>query len=385
MTKLNIIGDIFSGTGYSSHVRQLANALYEQGIDVTLDVPKPQGWQTAVNDAEYNMLTKEIDWNETTLMIGLPPVWQFPLSEKPKNFIGFLVWEGDSIPKSWVPILAREEVKQIWVPSKHVKEAIKSTLASELFKGEILIDNLLVVNKIRIIPHGVDKTLFYPRPQSDNRPFTFICDKGWAQGMQDRGGIQWAVKAFIEEFTKEDNVKLKIKLNPSYGGSALNPIEEFNRLGFKKENGPLIEINNSLIDYNELTRSLYHEGDVFLSPNMGEAFNLGGLQAMSCGIPNIQTNFGGQTDYVNESNGWLIDYELVDVVEPKADVGHPYFLYQGVKWAKPNIEHLKKIMRYCYEHQDEVKAKGKKAYEDTINKTWKDTAKKAIEALKELG
>jgi len=60
MTTINICGNIFGGDGYSSHTRQLANALYKVA-DCKITTQVPDNWQTLVNDAELDMLTKNRD------------------------------------------------------------------------------------------------------------------------------------------------------------------------------------------------------------------------------------------------------------------------------------------------------------------------------------
>jgi glycosyltransferase involved in cell wall biosynthesis len=71
---------------------------------------------------------------------------------------------------------------------------------------------------------------------------------------------------------------------------------------------------------------LYNECDVYVSPTRAEAFNLPCLEAMSCGKPVITTNFGGQTDFCDNSTGILIDYDLVEQKDLE---------YEGIKWATP--------------------------------------------------
>jgi len=50
----------------------------------------------------------------------------------------------------------------------------------------------------------------------------------------------------------------------------------------------------------------------------------------------------------------------------------------------PDVDSLKKHMRFCYENQEEVKTKGKKASLDAMNWTWHISAKKALSFLNEL-
>src|SRR3990167_4799467 len=245
MQHLNVFGQIFGYTGYDLHIRQLINAIYENGWnDIFLEVPRPPGWNLKCNDAELNMLTNKYKRNGISLSIGLPVYWPFFLSDRPKHFIGFCVWEGTRIPQYWTKIMQRNDVKQIWVPSNHVKDAIINT-------------ELELLNKIKIIPHGVNHNIFYPREKKENDKFTFIVNKGWSQGINDRGGVQWAVKAFIEEFTEKDKVRLILKLNSAYGGTALNFDEEFKKLSYNMPNRPEILVTNQFIDFKDLPNILY--------------------------------------------------------------------------------------------------------------------------------
>ena len=50
--------------------------------------------------------------------------------------------------------------------------------------------------KIKIIQHGVNLDLFYPKDKPEK--FTFICNKGFRH-LEDRGGIQYAIRAYLED------------------------------------------------------------------------------------------------------------------------------------------------------------------------------------------
>ena len=100
-----------------------------------------------------------------------------------------------------------------------------------------------IKDKIKIIPHGVDLNLFKPPEEKPKRPFTFLCSKGWRGGMEDRGGVQYVLKAFSEEFTPKDDVRLIIKLNPAYLPLGFDFAEEMNKIGIKKKEKPEILIS----------------------------------------------------------------------------------------------------------------------------------------------
>lgn len=141
-----------------------------------------------------------------------------------------------------------------------------------------------------------------------------------------------------------------------------------------KHKKKLMKISTDNLPYT-LLPNFYNEGDVFVCPTRGEAFNIPGLEAMACGLPTIQTDFGGQTDYIQHSiNGYLVKYKLEYVT---SDI-----LYEGVKWATPDMEDLKLLMRSAFQNREKMKEFGKKARETAEKFTWKASAKKVINALR---
>lgn len=360
MVKINLIADIFGASGYASHGRQLANVLYNEGADVYLECARPQGWEAMVNDAERGMLTNEYFKDGITIMIGLPHSWKIMLSNRPNKFYGFFVWEGDKIRKGWIEDILDKRVTGILVPSEHTKKAILNTVEDETIK-----------NKVHVVPHGVDMSLFSSKEKQEGTPFTFVMNKGWRAGINDRGGVQWALKAFSEEFNQTEPVRFILKVNPVYCGPGWNIEHEVNKLELDPDR-PEILIDTHLLDFKVLPM-LYQQGDCCVAPTMSDGFNLPCAEAMACGLPVITTNFGGQTDYVTENNGWTINGELREV---DFDI-----MYEGVKWLWPDMSELKASMRYAYEHPEEVKAKGEQAQKDIMNFTWQESAKKLLKIL----
>ena len=370
--KIEIIGDCFSTTGYCLHTRQLANALYKANDkNVRFTTNLVQGWETAVNDDELRMIqnTQESD---VSIMIGMPHHWKAYYNRSlVKHFIGFLVWEGSNIPQFWLPELADKKVSQIWTPSTHTREAILNTV----MKFGTIDQQNQILPKIRVVPHGVDTEVFKPKLDGNNqpKPFMYVLNKGW-RNLQDRGGVQFAIRAYWEEFTLKDNVSLFIKLNPAYGIPDVKKMLEELKPKDKAEL-PQINISTNNIPQNQMAQ-LYQMADVFVSPTMAESFNLPCIESMTCGVPVITTSFGGQTDFVNETNGWIVDGEFIQSPELP--------IYEEVKWLQPSIESLRKAMRNAYENKNEVIAKGQKALQDAQKFKWSDSADKALLCLQEL-
>ena len=364
--RITVVGSIFGSSGYDNHTRHLANALYNIHRDVALEVPKGQGWEALVNDSELNMIQKKSGRDSAYIGITTPPHWKYILASRPKKFYGYVIWEGDKIPLGWVEHLFDKRVDGIIVPSTHVKDAISKTLNGFDNKKEIM-------NKIILVPHGVDTELFKPVMKKKNKNFTFFANKGWNKGWDDRGGIQFFIKAYAEEFTKKDKVSALIKLNPAYVTPDFDLKKEVEKLGIINENRAELKVVYDNIPYSKLP-ALYSSANVFVSPSMAEAFNIPCLEAMSCGLPVITTGFGGQTDFVNKSNGWFIKSELFNV---DFDIN-----YEGIKWVKPLVEHLRYLLRYAYNNRGTVISKGARARATAKKLSWSNSARIILKHIK---
>jgi len=200
-------------------------------------------------------------------------------------------------------------------------------------------------------------------------PFVFLMNKGWRHNL-DRGGAQYCIQAYLEEFTKEDNVLLIFKVNSAYGIPNLDKL--LLELGYNKDS-PSIEFDIGNYKYEDLVK-LYNKCDVFVSPTRAEAFNIPCAESLACSIPCIVTGYGGQCDFIKDGvNGLYIDYDMTEVTWE--------LQYEGISWAKPKIEDLRKKLRYAYEHPKQMKEMGKKGLEIIRDYTWNKTAKKIVNLI----
>ena len=357
---INVIGNVFDSSGYSIHCRELTNALSKQ-TEVSLTTGLVPNWERMVTDKELEMIKKQDD-GQINLIITNPIFWKLHTNAK-RNW-AFLVWEGDKIPKSFINECVNPDIEFIFVPSNHTKEAIENTSKDGDNPGESW---KLIRDKIKVMPHGVDLNKFYPKEREEKETTTFLANKGF-RNLEDRGGIQYLLKAYLEEFTNEDKVELLIKINPAYGIPDLNKI--LKDLGYK-EGGPSIRFDVGLYDYDKLIN--FYKGDCFVSPTRAESFNLPCIEAMACGLPVITTNFGGQTDFCDNNTGKLISGELTEI---KHEIQ-----YEGIKWITPNIQELRDALRDCHKNKKEWKLKGQNALERSREYTWDKTAQKIIDLI----
>ena len=366
---INIIGTILGSSGYDSHTRQLANAL-SKTTDVKLTTQLQPGQEKLLTDKELELIKKpgEPDIN---LIITAPLHWKQHCLAK-RNWV-YLIWEGDKIPQCYIDECLNPDIEYVFVASEHTKKAVLKSVKDEDTLIEIAKGNE-IINKLIVVPHGVDLNLFYPK-EKPKEQFTFLANKGW-RNLEDRGGIQYLVKAYLEEFSPQDNVKLLVKINPAYGIPNLDSF--VGQITDKaKEQLPLLQFAVDNVSYDKMV-DFYSQGDVFVMPSRAEAFGIPAIEAMACGLPVITTNFGGQTDFCNNDNGWIVGGELEEIQHE--------LQYEGIKWLTPSVDELKKAMRTAYQSGDELcqnykSGKGLKVLETAKEFTWDNSAQKIKELI----
>lgn len=285
------------------------------------------------------------------------------------------VWETTRIQKRWVgPI---NQADAVCVPSQQNKRALRASgIRIPIF----------------IVPHGVHARLFAPRKKplpskKANRPFTFIS----IFGFQHRKNPETLLRAYWEEFSAADSVRLIIKTegySPQENERWIRGrIQAYKaRLGIRKRTAPL-QIIARHIDAKSL-RNLYARGDVFVLPTRGEGVGLPFLEAMAGGIPVIATGWGGHMDFLNRKNAFLVRYKLrppVIGMNRKSSISRRFrrlFAEKGQLWAEPNLADLRKQMRKAYENPGLCRKKGEQARRDARKLSWNRAGaslKKAIE------
>ena len=358
---IKIIGDIASTSGYSSHTVQLARALKAEGVNVKIEcaLPKDYEWFMPKDLREMVECKQESD---AVIFIGLPLYWKQVLSERPKKFFGYFIWECEDIPEYLVEVLNDERVTGILTPSSYC---------------QLILEKHSVTRPIHVVPHGVNPELFKPEV-SENKSdrFTILFNKGWSKGVLDRSGFDLLLKAFSEEFSKEDNVLLIAKINTCYNHASWNIHEEISKLGVNLTDSPEVRIVLETVNIEQLYK-FYNLGDVFCVPSKGEAFGLTFLESMACKVPCIATSYGGQLDFVNEHNGWLINHELIPATDG--------LLTEGCRWASPDVIDLRNKLRLAFNEWRNEKTlfevKRRLAFETAKMFTWQESAKKLLKII----
>lgn len=297
----------------------------------------------------------DFEKDDYVTIVNQPPE-RWNISQHFKNRIGYLAFEG-KLPKRWVEIINSSNIIELWTPSNYCKKTFEES-------G--------VTKNIFVVPHGYDPNVWTERTEAPvNDEFTFLAV---LTAHNKRKGHDLIAKAFSEEFSKDEKVKLVFKVNKIY-----NPNESFN----KEINSYVNWDGNTNIHYidSNLSESelvtLFKSSDVYVSASRCEGFGINILNAIVANVPTITTQGSGMDDFVNKNNCYLV--EMGPPKWSKFDI-----VYERAKWSEPKIDSLKKQMRLAY-----YENKGcfdKPAINQTREKfTWENTVNTMLDRLKHLG
>ena len=274
------------------------------------------------------------------------------------NILHSYGWEESEFPKDWVDSF-NDSLQGITVMSSLVKK--------------ILIDNGVNI-PIKVTGLGVDHI---ENINSDSgykikaKKFKLL----HISSCFPRKGFDILISAYERIFTIKDDVSLIIK-------TFHNPHNNIEDLLFQaKQSNPLfpevVLIYDDLND--EQVRALYQQVDVLVMPSRGEGFGLPIGEAMRLGLPVITTAWGGQMDYCNQENCWLVDYKFCSSTS--------HFNSPDSYWAEPSIEDLiNQIVSIYNSNSIDLKQKTDCAKKQIQSITWENTVKQNINFIEnELG
>jgi glycosyltransferase involved in cell wall biosynthesis len=263
--------------------------------------------------------------------------------------IGRTTFETDRIPDGWAERCS--EFDEIWVPSEFNRETFARGGVDE--------------RKLRVMPEGIDTELFRPglAPLEipERRAFTFLSVFDW----QQRKGYDVLLRAWVAEFRSDEDVALVLKTTTTnqpwldVESSLLFFLER--ELGFALEKVAPIILFNGMIPRLDFPR-LYAAANAFVLPTRGEGWGRPYGEALSCECPVIATGWGGQLDFLDETNSYLIDVEGILPTPANLDLE----IFAGHRLAEPSVEHLRQLMRRVATRPEEAAARARKGRRDMV-------------------
>jgi len=107
---------------------------------------------------------------------------------------------------------------------------------------------------------------------------------------------------------------------------------------------------------------LMNKCNVFLSLHRSEGFGFGPAEALASGKILVATQYGGVTDFLNESTGYPIPYKMIPVKENE----YPYGNNQ--MWADPSLLHAASALQEIYKNFNQALERANAGRQLMINK-----------------
>nr|WP_231891475.1 glycosyltransferase family 4 protein [Paenibacillus swuensis] len=358
-------------TGLGTASREYAVALHRQGVDIKILSSRRSSSPSLIT----SLSNKRYAANKPKVLIhhGLPHQLNWAKARRTYDYILLnTVWETTKVPRSWFPSINLYDA--ICVPSVQNKTALR---------------NSGVKVPVFLVPHGVHTRTFTPRNRKKPLPFrkgTFIFVSVFT--FQHRKNPETLLRAFWEEFSATDKAALVIKTSGfgsrESGAWIRRRIRTYKkRLNLRKITAPLQLITGYTSPRS--LKGLYTAGNAFVLPTRGEGVGLPFLESLASGVPVISTRWGGQMDFLNDRNSYLVSYQLkppaLRMKQAISRTFRPLFAQPGQRWAEPSLSSLKKQMRKAYADPTLCRRKGAQGRSDMKKQSWRHAGQAMKQAV----
>lgn len=258
--------------------------------------------------------------------------------------------------------------------AKNYKYCDKILSPSHYVKTDIFMTSGIPGSAIKVVPHGIDINQ-YKKESTIKLP----TDKKYkilaniAQ-LHLRKNIPGLLESYGRAFTNKDDVCLILKAKDK------KPVSQFDislqdcikNFKIKYPNHADIKIlSNFIEDMSELYRSV----DAVYTMSHGEGFYMPGLEGLAAGKLSIAPNIGGQVDFLNNDNSYLIKSDVVPA--------NPKSMYweskSGAMWINPDLDDAANQLKLSYKNYTEKNSYNESQKEKIWEKySWETISKQII-------
>ncbi len=290
----------FNGTNHSWAIvhHNIARALTKLGHDVHIN--STNGYEHFPEDLK-ELVRHRLD-PKYDMQLSYTAMKNFPayLDHGSKNRFGIWCYEFPILPSGFAKY-------------HHATDKI---LAPSNFARDIFIKNGVPTDKVVTVPHGINLNDFDNKnkfPLKTNKKYKIFVNIGQPHG---RKNIKGMFEAYGEAFTKKDDVCLVAKISGKKKLTAQFEVDVWKIFDdFKKKYPNHAEIE-LITDYIPNIVELYSACDIVYTLSYSEGFYLPGLEGLAAGKLNVAPRYGGQLDFLNDSNSLLIEGKIIRA-EPK--------------------------------------------------------------------
>jgi 2-polyprenyl-3-methyl-5-hydroxy-6-metoxy-1,4-benzoquinol methylase len=352
-------GYLFDASGYGQAARAYLHALHRAGIELTVVDLAGNRARQVEDSLVASLIGRSID-ADFHLFHGTPPLWAklaFPL----RNVIAMTVWETDTMPTQWRPVLTH--AVDVWLPCEFNVKVFSAALPKPVFK----------------LPHPV-----FSVDTDDSQRLDAIHEWGIQGGdfvfyaifeWQDRKSPERTIEAYFRAFHEDGGTILLLKTNPGAATAAARMLQEIRaRTGSQARAVVLAEAwNQAQIGV------LHRRGDCYVSLHRGEGWCYPLFDAATCGKPVIATGYSGPLEYLDTASHALVRHAI-------SSVRQSYAYYRpSMHWAEPDTAHATELMRAVRSRPDEFRKNSAAAAKRLVNEfSLDEIGKRARRRLTEL-
>lgn len=296
----------------------------------------------------------------------------------------------DIVPRDWEYCL--NQVDEFWVPSEWTRQAVLNRVGWEhsdsvrSFHYGIPMEYRPTEYDCRVCPHNKGQ-------MGPGGPSRCLRDDSVNFLVVSRfyhiKGLYRTIKAFIEEFRANEDVRLFIK-STSNNQFEFNPVASAqsvaNELGYPDT--PEIGFATDFMETQYMYDLLGH-CDAFIQASRAECFGIAQVQAAYCGTPVIYTNWSSQAEILDDETDGFLSINDYQIEPPRQE--SPAFAFDvhgdyppDANWATPSVEAIQERMREVFEmssaERDQLGQSAKQFVEERYD--WADKAEPRIDRLK---
>jgi glycosyltransferase involved in cell wall biosynthesis len=235
--------------------------------------------------------------------------------------------------------------------------------------------------RVAVVPLGVDPTLYRPLDDGERRAalrrrfkldgFTFLT----IGAMTGNKGVGVLLKAFAALLERHPDATLLAKGLDDFYGARANMLAGARELTDRERARvlPRFLYIGAPLSFQGMAE-LYQAADAYVSPYLGEGFNMPVLEAAACGLPVICTNGGSTDDFTTP------DFSLRIASTTRAIVPYPQLPDFVGTALKPDLDHLIDLMTQAIERPD-IGARARRAGPAFVsaNFTWRHSVDRLLD------
>lgn len=368
-------GHFTSYSGFSRMNRAMVFGLANRNVNIKLDM------QRCAVDINQTTLRELQRMESTEVSSSAPKIFgatiPLSMSHGGKKILYTMMENEDTLHKEYVERLNLFD--EVWVPTHH---------------GERIFKKNGVTRPVMVMPLGVETSRYHskvePMNMGDLGTFRFISVFKWGY----RKGYDILLKAYMEEFSSQDDVSLILVSRSDVDNNPNRIAEDFNaiRMGIDKKNEdlPHVSLYSKHITEKDMP-SVYKAGDAFILISRGEGFGLPYYEAASCGLPVIGSNCSGQKDLLTEDNSFLVDpddYVTAKINGPLSKLAKHCRFYENQvfpDFGPTAIMKTREHMRYVFENYDKALRKAAILQKHVrANCSWENAVGKVYDRLRDI-